>query len=75
MNRDREGSKFVECLEKQAPTQSFRGQVMAMYRDYTPQLRVKTLTQTELEEAAAQGISLLLPLVDYGQNSVPSSAE
>mgnify|MGYP001234367579 CR=1 FL=1 len=75
VNRDREGSKFVEFLEKHAPNQLYRGQVMAMYRDYTPQLRVKTLTQTELDEAAAQGISAPVgSLVDYGQNSVPSSA-
>jgi hypothetical protein len=75
VNRDREGSKFVEFLEKHAPNQLYRGQVMAFYRDYTPQLRVKTLTRTELDEAAAQGISAPVgSLTDYGQNSVPSSA-
>lgn len=75
VNRDREGSKFVEFLEKHAPNQLYRGQVMAFYRDYTPQLRVKTLTQTELDEAAAQGIPVPVgSLTDYDQNSVPSSA-
>ena len=75
VNRDREGSKFVEFLEKHAPNQLYRGQVMALYRDYTPQLRVKTLTRTELDEATAQGISTPVgSLTDYGQNSVPSSA-
>ena len=75
VNRDREGSKFVEFLEKHAPNQLYRGQVMAFYRDYTPQLRVKTLTRTELDEARAQGISTPVgSLTDYGQNSVPSSA-
>jgi hypothetical protein len=75
VNRDREGSKFVEFLEKHAPNQLTRGQVMAFYRDYTPQLRVKTLTQTEIDEATAQGIPAPVgSLVDYGQNSVPSSA-
>jgi len=75
VNRDREGSKFVEFLEKNAPNQLYRGQVMAFYRDYTPQLRVKTLTQTELDEATAQGIPAPVgSLTDYNQNSVPSSA-
>ena len=75
VNRDREGSKFVEFLEKHAPNQLYRGQVMAFYRDYTPQLRVKTLTQTDLDEATAQGIPAPVgSLTDYGQNSVPSSA-
>ena len=75
VNRDREGSKFVEFLEQHAPNQLYRGQVMAFYRDYTPQLRVKTLTQTDLDEATAQGIPTPVgSLTDYGQNSVPSSA-
>jgi hypothetical protein len=83
VNRDREGSKFVEFLEKHAPNQLTRDQVMAFYRDYTPQLRVKTLTQTEIDQAVAQNVAegrLATPvtpvgsLVDYGQNSVPSSA-
>ena len=71
LKRDREGSKFVEFLEKHAPNQLYRGQVIALYRDYTPQLRVKTLLQSEVSADAAQG-GPVTRLVDYGQNSIDS---
>jgi hypothetical protein len=69
LKRDREGSKFVEFLEKHAPNQLYRGQVIALYRDYTPQLRVKTLLQSEVGADAAQG-GPVTSLDDFGQNSI-----
>ena len=71
LKRDREGSKFVEFLEKNAPNQLYRGQVIALYRDYTPQLRVKTLLQSEVADDATQGGPVPM-LTDFGQYSIGS---
>jgi hypothetical protein len=69
LKRDREGSKFVEFLEKNAPNQLYRGQVIALYRDYTPQLRVKTLLQSEVGADVAQGGPVPM-LTDFSQYSI-----
>jgi hypothetical protein len=69
VKRDREGSRFIDFLEKHAPNQLYRGQVIALYRDYTPQLRVKSLLQSEVDADAAQGGPTTL-LTDFGQYSI-----
>jgi len=69
LKRDRESSQFVEFLEKHGSNQLYRGQVIALYRDYTPQLRVKTLLQSEVGADAAQG-GPVVRLEDYGQYSI-----
>jgi hypothetical protein len=48
LEKDRRGSGFIEFLEKFGPGTLTRGEVVELYRKYTPQVRVRSVTTTEL---------------------------
>ena len=56
LEKDRRGSGFIEFLEKFGPGTLTRGQVISLYRKYTPQVRVRSITQTELNTSASTGL-------------------
>ena len=49
VEKDRRGSGFIEFLEKFGPGTLTRGEVLDLYRKYTPQVRVRSVTQSEVE--------------------------
>ena len=54
VEKDRRGSGFIEFLEKFGPGTLTRGEVLDLYRKYTPQVRVRSVTQSEVEADVPQ---------------------
>ena len=56
LEKDRRGSGFIEFLEKFGPGTLARGEVISLYRKYTPQVRVRSISTTELNTDALTGL-------------------
>ena len=57
IEKDRRGSGFIEFLEKFAAGTLTRGEVISLYRKYTPQVRVRSISTTELNtDASSTGL-------------------
>ena len=70
LNRDRDSSGFIQFLEKFGADQMSSAEVRKLYRDHTPQLRVKTIRNSHLEYDRKQGGPVDF-LRDYAQVTVP----
>ena len=68
LNRDRDSSGFIAFLEKFGGDTMSPQMVRAMYRDHTPQLRVKSILQSRLSRDRALGGPVDI-LRDYAQVS------
>ena len=70
LNRDRDSSGFIQFLEKFGADQMSSAEVRQLYRDHTPQLRVKTIRNSHLDYDRKQGGPVDF-LRDYAQVTVP----
>ena len=81
VGRDRKGSGFMEFLEKHGADNMSKDEVVSMYRDYAPQVRVKTLTNSQFDADRNAGGPFAGPdvtssyginrgLTDFGQLSI-----
>ena len=85
VGRDRKGSGFMEFLEKHGADNMTKGDVVSLYTDYAPQMRVKTLTNSQYDadrnaggpysSYTPTGFGMDQQLTDYGQQSVGRNYE
>jgi len=73
LEKDRRGSGFIEFLEKFGPGTLTRGEVIDLYKKYTPQVRVRSVTTSELQADVPQDALVTGPpissLPDFNQKT------
>ena len=85
VGRDRRGSGFMEFLEKHGADNMTKGDVVSLYTDYAPQMRAKTITNSQYDADinaggpysgnTPAGYGMNQQLTDYGQQSVGRNYE